>query len=112
MRRFYLAENIRRPYIGMWLLWADKPLKCRPLRSHEKHLLVDYDQHRHRSAAPFVHSQQIIMVVGRLRISYEDGFWDEWYAIDLDNGTGIWIQEDDGQLVALSPVRSYLLARF
>ncbi|MEM9987480.1 MAG: hypothetical protein AAF804_20500 [Bacteroidota bacterium] len=66
----------------------------------EKHLLVDYgsqlaigQQRRSPSqGSPF-------MILGRLRLAYEDGFWDEWYAIDLDQGNPIWIQEDDGQLV-------------
>lgn len=66
----------------------------------DKHQLVDYGsvlaigQQRRLEA-----SQQTLMVLGRLRLDYSDGFWDEWYAIDLDDGAGVWIQEDDGQFV-------------
>lgn len=33
-------------------------------------------------------------IVGRVRYSYGNGFWDEWYALD-DTGRGTWITEDD-----------------
>ena len=35
-------------------------------------------------------------VLGKLRIDYDDGFWDEWYIQFLDDGSEAWIQEDDG----------------
>lgn len=37
-------------------------------------------------------------ILGRLRIEYEDGFWDEWY-INFDDGRPAWIQEDDGSFM-------------
>ncbi len=72
----------------------------------DKHLLVDYGstlsigQQRR-----LVNTEQTIMILGRIRLKYEDGFWDEWYAIDLDNGSGVWIQEDDGQFVIFKAVK-------
>ena len=39
------------------------------------------------------------MVLGRLRFSYEDGFWDEWYLNCFDDGSELWVQEDDGSFV-------------
>ncbi len=34
-------------------------------------------------------------VRGRIRYSYEDGFWDEWFLLD-ERGKGRWLQEDEG----------------
>ncbi|MEM6346456.1 MAG: DUF4178 domain-containing protein [Bacteroidota bacterium] len=64
----------------------------------EKHLLIDY-------GSVFMIGQsgryfgREFLVLGRLRIDYEDGFWDEWYIQFLDDGEGAWIQEDDGSFV-------------
>ncbi len=61
----------------------------------EKQLLIDY-------GSMFQIGQQrkigelSLMILGRLRIDYEDGFWDEWFAQSLDDGGAWWIQEDDG----------------
>jgi len=65
-----------------------------------KHLLIDYgselavgQQYR------IPHLKTEVMILGRLRIDYEDGFWDEWFAQTLDEGQPLWIQEDDGQFM-------------
>lgn len=60
----------------------------------EKSLLVDYGSflsvgNRGR------YNELGFSILGRLRIEYSDGFWDEWY-INFDNGEAAWIQEDDG----------------
>ncbi len=34
-------------------------------------------------------------VAGRLRMSYQDGFWDEWW-LEFDDGLHQWLEEDDG----------------
>lgn len=66
----------------------------------EKHLLVDHGSSLAIGQQRFVPIlDQQVLILGRLRIDYEDGFWDEWYGIDLDKGEGYWIQEDDGQFV-------------
>jgi hypothetical protein len=41
-------------------------------------------------------------VLGRVRMSYEGGFWDEWL-LQLDNGTTGWLQEDEGDFVLFMP---------
>jgi hypothetical protein len=41
-------------------------------------------------------------VLGRLRVGYEGGFWDEWL-LQLDNGTTGWLQEDEGDFVLFMP---------
>jgi hypothetical protein len=66
----------------------------------DQHLLIDY-------GSPFSIGQQVslgeggapLLLLGRIRLDYEDGFWDEWYAQNLDNGEASWLQEDDGQFV-------------
>lgn len=63
----------------------------------EKSLLVDYGSYlsvgnRGRW------QEQGFTILGRLRIEYEDGFWDEWY-INFDDGKPAWIQEDDGSFM-------------
>jgi ribosomal protein S27AE len=67
----------------------------------EQHLLVDYGSflsvgNRGRWQG------QGFTILGRLRIEYEDGFWDEWY-INFDNGNPAWIQEDDGSFMLFLP---------
>ena len=63
----------------------------------EQHLLVDYGSYlsvgnRGRW------QEQGFTILGRLRIEYDDGFWDEWY-INFDDGKAAWIQEDDGSFM-------------
>ncbi len=63
----------------------------------EQHLLIDYDSYlsvgnRGRW------QEQGFTILGRLRIEYDDGFWDEWY-INFDDGKPAWIQEDDGSFM-------------
>lgn len=63
-----------------------------------KHLLIDY-------GSAFNVGQKIKLgkkeftIVGRIRIGYDDLFWDEWYVINLDTAEEAWIQEDDGSFV-------------
>lgn len=35
------------------------------------------------------------VVAGRIRISYEDGFWDEWW-LEFEDGNHQWLEEDEG----------------
>ena len=66
----------------------------------EKHLLIDY-------GSAFSIGQQLsfgedntpYLVLGRIRLDYSDGFWDEWYTQNLNDGSATWLQEDDGQFV-------------
>ena len=61
----------------------------------EKNLLIDYG-----SLFQLGEQRKIgdlnLQILGRLRLDYEDGFWDEWFALSLDNRDAWWIQEDDG----------------
>ncbi len=51
-------------------------------------------------------------VLGMLRYSYEDGFWDEWF-LELQNGKKRWLQEDEGEFTSFgkesitSPIPPY-----
>lgn len=63
-----------------------------------KHMLIDYGSVLQVGQSGRLGEREF-MVLGRLRIDYEDGFWDEWYVQFLDNGTEGWIQEDDGDFV-------------
>lgn len=66
-----------------------------------QHLLIDY------GSALGVGQQgrydgRDFLVMGRLRLDYKDGFWDEWFLQFLDDGTSAWLQEDDGSFVMFS----------
>jgi hypothetical protein len=64
----------------------------------DQHLLIDYGSRLAIGQTGRYFGREF-MVLGRLRIDYEDGFWDEWYIQFLDNGETGWIQEDDGSFV-------------
>lgn len=38
-------------------------------------------------------------VLGMLRYSYDDGYWDEWF-LELENGGKRWLQEDEGEFTS------------
>lgn len=66
-----------------------------------QHLLIDY------GSVVSVGQQgkyqgRDFLVLGRLRVDYEDGFWDEWFLQFLDDGSEAWLQEDDGSFVLFS----------
>lgn len=64
----------------------------------EQRLLIDYGSSLSIGQQGKYKDRDFI-VLGRLRIDYKDGFWDEWYITFLDDGTDAWIQEDDGSFV-------------
>lgn len=64
----------------------------------EKHLLIDYGSVLGIGKTGKIADREFF-ILGRIRIDYEDGFWDEWYINYLDNGDAGWIQEDDGSFV-------------
>jgi len=68
-----------------------------------QHLLIDYGSMLHIGMSASINGRRF-RVLGRLRIAYEDGFWDEWYVFFLDTNTEGWIQEDDGSFVAFEPI--------
>lgn len=63
-----------------------------------KHLLIDYGSSL-SIGQTFKLGEAEGLILGRLRLDYEDGFWDEWYAQMLHDGSEAWIQEDDGSFV-------------
>ena len=66
----------------------------------DQHLLIDYGSNLAIGQSRRLPSlEKNLMIIGRIRLDYSDGFWDEWYALDPDDGQGYWIQEDDGQFV-------------
>jgi len=66
----------------------------------EKHTLIDYGSIISIGTFGKLFDREF-MILGRLRINYEDGFWDEWYIQYMDDGTTAWIQEDDGTFLLL-----------
>ena len=64
----------------------------------KKQLLIDYGSSL-SIGQQLQLDQRDFLVLGRLRIDYRDGFWDEWYVSFLDDGSEAWIQEDDGSFV-------------
>ena len=61
----------------------------------EKQLLIDYGSMFHIGQQRKIGKLNLI-ILGRIRFDYEEGFWDEWFAQSLDDGDAWWIQEDDG----------------
>ncbi len=47
------------------------------------------------------------MVAGRLRVSYSNGYWDEWW-LEFDDGNHQWLEEDDGRYKLHTPVPANL----
>lgn len=70
----------------------------------DQHLLIDYGS-AFAIGQTGRYFEREFMVLGRLRIDYEDGFWDEWYIQFLDNGEAGWIQEDDGSFVLFTEAK-------
>src|SRR5689334_20652880 len=40
-------------------------------------------------------------VVGRIQLTYDSGFWNEWYVL-FDDGNGAWLSDASGQYVFTS----------
>ncbi len=63
----------------------------------QQHILIDYG-----SALSYGSSNRLrneaFTILGKVRMAYEDGFWDEWY-IEREDGSEGWIQEDDGSFI-------------
>ncbi len=72
----------------------------------EKHLLLDYGSIL-QIGQQLSWNSESLLVLGRLRMNYEDGFWDEWFAQNLDDGSERWIQEDDGSFVLFSQQKEF-----
>lgn len=70
----------------------------------DQHLLIDYGS-VFAIGKTGQHFGREFLVLGRIRIDYEDGFWDEWYIQYLDNGEAGWIQEDDGGFVVFEQAK-------
>ncbi|MEO0896360.1 MAG: DUF4178 domain-containing protein [Bacteroidota bacterium] len=69
----------------------------------EKQMLIDYGSVLKIGDTGTFDGREFF-VLGKLRIDYEDGFWDEWYINYVDNGEPAWIQEDDGAFTIFSRV--------
>ncbi len=52
-------------------------------------------------------SARRFVVAGRLRITYSDGYWDEWW-LEFDDGNHQWLEEDDGRYKLHTPVQTSL----
>ena len=63
-----------------------------------QHLLIDYGSMFSVGMTATLKNHKF-RVLGKLRIEYDDGFWDEWFVHLLDSGKNAWIQEDDGAFV-------------
>ncbi len=44
-----------------------------------------------------------LTVAGRLRLTYDGGYWDEWW-LEFEDGNHQWLEEDDGRYRLHSPV--------
>ncbi len=69
----------------------------------EKHMLIDYGSVLKVGESGVFEGREF-NVLGRIRIDYKDGFWDEWYVTYLDNDEPAWIQEDDGSFTLFSKI--------
>jgi hypothetical protein len=93
------AKSLGCPYCGQTSHLYDDKLDAKG----QQHLLIDYGSMLHVGLTASLNGRRF-RVLGRLRIAYEDGFWDEWYVYFLDTNTEGWIQEDDGEFVAFEPI--------
>ena len=75
----------------------------------EKQLLIDYGSMFQIGQTGKLGKHEFL-VLGRMRLDYEDGFWDEWYIQFLDDGNGAWIQEDDGSFVFFTQEKEFVKA--
>lgn len=71
----------------------------------EQHFLIDYGSVLSIGNYGKFHNRDFI-ILGRIRIDYDDGFWDEWYIQFLDDGSEGWIQEDDGSFTVFHKRRT------
>lgn len=69
----------------------------------EKQMLIDYGSFL-KIGDTYSFDGRSFQVLGRIRIDYEDGFWDEWYVNFTDNNDPAWIQEDDGSFTIFSKI--------
>lgn len=53
---------------------------------------------------PFAHRALKLLPVGHARFSYEHGSWDEWWALDAEQGTGVWVSVDEGDIAVEEPL--------
>ncbi len=65
-----------------------------------KNLLIDYGSILSLGRTIEIKERKF-RVMGRIRIEYDDGFWDEWY-LNYDGDKEAWLQEDDGSFVLFS----------
>ncbi len=66
--------------------------------SGEKTKLADFESIFSIGASGTIAGEQF-KSVGRLRYTYDDGFWDEWF-LAFENGKKLWLQEDEGEFTA------------
>lgn len=64
----------------------------------EKQLLIDYGSMFSIGQQHHIGELELL-ILGRIRMDYADGFWDEWFAQSLADGSPWWIQEDDGSFI-------------
>lgn len=88
------SKSLSCPYCGQTSHLTDDSLEA----VGRQHLLIDYGSMLRVGMRATLRDTPF-SVLGRLRIKYEDGFWDEWYVQLLDKGDMAWIQEDDGAFV-------------
>lgn len=88
------SRSLSCPYCGQTSHLTDDSLKA----VGHQHLLIDYGSMLRVGMRAKLRDTPF-SVLGRLRLKYEDGFWDEWYVQLLNSGDMAWIQEDDGSFV-------------
>ncbi len=93
------SKSLSCPYCGQTSHLYDDKLSPKG----QQHLLIDYGSMLHVGMTASLQGRRF-RVLGRLRIAYEDGFWDEWYVHFLNDNAEGWIQEDDGSFVAFESV--------
>jgi len=91
-KRFDQSKSLCCPFCGQTSHLLADSLKM----AGEKHLLIDYGSLLNLGDQLTLGKLKLLLL-GRIRLDFEDGFWDEWFAQNLDDGKTWWIQEDDGQ---------------
>lgn len=85
-------------YCSSAVYWDDDAVRAAGGRA----LLSEGCSRLYRGALGSYHKKRF-QVLGRVRYSFGDGFWDEWF-LELDDGSDCWMTEDQHQLAVQRPI--------
>lgn len=85
-----LTRSMTCPHCGNWVYFGSNGWESAGLFEHA----IDAPSMLQLGKAGELADRRFV-VSGRVRLSYEDGYWDEWW-LEFDDGNHQWLEEDDG----------------